>query len=80
MDVQRNSAPSTNVVMSAATEVTNPSTPTSVFQHVIVQPGHLIQIPKAQPPREENSKNNGVLCKFTLYKSCIALVLCVIWY
>nr|XP_050864104.1 protein capicua homolog isoform X2 [Vespula vulgaris] len=61
MDVQRNSAPSTNVVMSAATEVTNPSTPTSVFQHVIVQPGHLIQIPKAQPPREENSKNNGVL-------------------
>lgn len=64
MDVQRSQPPPTSVVMTTTTEASNPPTPTSVFQHVIVQPGHLIQIPKTQPPREENSKNNGVLCKF----------------
>jgi len=50
--------------MTSATEASNPSTPTSVFQHVIVQPGHLVQIPKTQASREENAKNNGILCKF----------------
>ncbi|XP_015429476.1 PREDICTED: putative transcription factor capicua isoform X3 [Dufourea novaeangliae] len=61
MDMQRTQPPPTSVVMTTTTEVSNPSTPTSVFQHVIVQPGNLIQIPKTQPTREENSKNNGVL-------------------
>nr|XP_031836030.1 putative transcription factor capicua isoform X2 [Nomia melanderi] len=60
MDMQRNQPPP-SVVMTTTTEASNPSTPTSVFQHVIVQPGNLIQIPKTQPSREENSKNNGVL-------------------
>ncbi|XP_076675835.1 putative transcription factor capicua isoform X9 [Andrena cerasifolii] len=61
MDMQRTQPPPTSVVMTTATEASNPPTPTSVFQHVIVQPGHVIQIPKTQPSREENSKNNGVL-------------------
>ncbi|XP_076237685.1 putative transcription factor capicua isoform X6 [Calliopsis andreniformis] len=61
MDMQRNQPPPTSVVMTTTTEASNPPTPTSVFQHVIVQPGHLVQISKTQPPREENSKNNGVL-------------------
>ncbi|XP_076750311.1 putative transcription factor capicua isoform X6 [Xylocopa sonorina] len=61
MDMQRTQPPPTSVVMTTATEASNPSTPTSVFQHVIVQSGHLVQIPKTQPSREENSKNNGVL-------------------
>ncbi|KAG7206273.1 hypothetical protein KM043_003656 [Ampulex compressa] len=61
MDMQRSQPPPTSVVMTTTTEASHPSTPTSVFQHVIVQPGHLVQIPKSQPPREENSKNNGVL-------------------
>lgn len=64
MDMQRSQPPPTSVVMTTTTEASNPPTPTSVFQHVIVQPGHLVQIPKTQPSREENSKNNGVLCKF----------------
>lgn len=64
MDMQRTQPPPTSVVMTTTTEASNPPTPTSVFQHVIVQPGHLIQIPKTQSSREENSKNNGVLCKF----------------
>ncbi|XP_033211435.1 protein capicua homolog isoform X4 [Belonocnema kinseyi] len=58
-DMQRSQLPPTSVVIAATT--TNTSTPTSVFQHVIVQPGHLIQVPKNQPLREENTKNNGVL-------------------
>ena len=62
--MQRTQLPPTSVVIAATTAVTNTSTPTSVFQHVIVQPGHLIQVPKNQPLREENTKNNGVLCKF----------------
>lgn len=66
MDIQRNQLPPTSTIMTSSTEASNPSTPTSVFQHVIVQPGHLVQIPKAQPAREENTKNNGILCKFTL--------------
>ncbi|XP_011703161.1 PREDICTED: protein capicua homolog isoform X4 [Wasmannia auropunctata] len=61
MDMQRNQPPPTNAVMTSTTEATNPSTPTSVFQHVIVQPAHLVQIPKTQPSREENAKNNGIL-------------------
>ncbi|XP_053974368.1 putative transcription factor capicua isoform X4 [Hylaeus anthracinus] len=61
MDMQRSQPPPTSVVMTTTTEASNPPTPTSVFQHVIVQPGHLVQIPKTQPTREENSKNNGVL-------------------
>ncbi|XP_011629642.1 putative transcription factor capicua isoform X2 [Pogonomyrmex barbatus] len=61
MDMQRNQPPPTSAVMTSTTEASNPSTPTSVFQHVIVQPGHLVQIPKTQPPREENPKNNGAL-------------------
>ncbi|XP_076650659.1 putative transcription factor capicua isoform X1 [Halictus rubicundus] len=61
MDMQRTQPPPTSVVMTTTTEATNPPTPTSVFQHVIVQPGNIIQIPKSQPSREENSKNNGVL-------------------
>ncbi|KAL0123954.1 hypothetical protein PUN28_006048 [Cardiocondyla obscurior] len=61
MDMQRNQPPPTSAVMTSTTEASNPSTPTSVFQHVIVQPGHLVQIPKIQPPREENAKNNGIL-------------------
>nr|XP_012147638.1 PREDICTED: protein capicua homolog isoform X2 [Megachile rotundata] len=61
MDMQRTQPPPTSVVMTTTTEASNPPTPTSVFQHVIVQPGHLVQIPKTQPSREENSKNNGVL-------------------
>ncbi|XP_061927814.1 putative transcription factor capicua isoform X12 [Apis cerana] len=60
MDMQRTQPPPTSVVMTT-TEASNPPTPTSVFQHVIVQPGHLVQIPKTQSSREENSKNNGVL-------------------
>ncbi|XP_029031928.2 putative transcription factor capicua isoform X3 [Osmia bicornis bicornis] len=60
MDMQRTQPPPTSVVMTT-TEASNPPTPTSVFQHVIVQPGHLVQIPKTQASREENSKNNGVL-------------------
>ena len=65
-DMQRSQPPPTNIVIAATTAVTNTSTPTSVFQHVIVQPGHLIQVPKSQPSREENAKNNGVLCRFIL--------------
>ncbi|XP_033330667.2 putative transcription factor capicua isoform X4 [Megalopta genalis] len=61
MDMQRTQPPPTSVVMTTTTEASNPPTPTSVFQHVIVQPGNIIQIPKSQPSREENSKNNGVL-------------------
>ncbi|XP_066597113.1 protein capicua homolog isoform X2 [Prorops nasuta] len=61
LEMQRNQAPPTSVVMSSTTEVTNSSTPTSVFQHVIVQPPHVVQIPKPQPPREDTAKNNGVL-------------------
>ncbi|XP_011878028.1 PREDICTED: putative transcription factor capicua isoform X6 [Vollenhovia emeryi] len=61
MDMQRNQPPPTSAVMTSTTEATNPSTPTSVFQHVIVQPGHLVQIPKSHPPREETAKNNGIL-------------------
>ncbi|XP_032676177.1 protein capicua homolog isoform X5 [Odontomachus brunneus] len=61
MDMQRNQPPPTSVVMTSTTEASDPSTPTSVFQHVIVQSGHLVQIPKAQPAREENVKNNGIL-------------------
>ncbi|XP_026669551.1 putative transcription factor capicua isoform X6 [Ceratina calcarata] len=61
IDMQRTQPPPTSVVMTTTTEASNPSTPTSVFQHVIVQPGNLVQIPKTQPSREENSKNNGVL-------------------
>ena len=64
MDMQRTQPPPTSVVMTTTTEASNPPTPTSVFQHVIVQPAHLVQIPKTQSSREENSKNNGVLCKF----------------
>lgn len=65
MDMQRNQPPPpTSAVMTSTTEASSPSTPTSVFQHVIVQPGHLVQIPKTQPLREENTKNNGILCKF----------------
>ncbi|XP_070150484.1 protein capicua homolog isoform X2 [Polyergus mexicanus] len=58
MDMQRNQPPPTNAVMTTSTTETsiNTSTPTSVFQHVIVQ-----QIPKTQPAREENAKNNGIL-------------------
>ncbi|XP_025993215.1 putative transcription factor capicua isoform X2 [Solenopsis invicta] len=62
MDMQRNQPPPpTSAVMTSTTEASSPSTPTSVFQHVIVQPGHLVQIPKTQPLREENTKNNGIL-------------------
>ncbi|XP_025157764.1 putative transcription factor capicua isoform X4 [Harpegnathos saltator] len=61
MDMQRNQPPPTSVVMTSTTEASDPSTPTSVFQHVIVQSGHLVQIPKTQPAREENAKNNGIL-------------------
>ncbi|XP_026824235.1 protein capicua homolog isoform X2 [Ooceraea biroi] len=61
MDMQRNQPPPTSAIMTSTTEASSPSTPTSVFQHVIVQPGHLVQIPKAQPTREENAKNNGIL-------------------
>lgn len=64
MDMQRNQPPPTSVVMTSTTEVSDTSTPTSVFQNVIVQPGHLVQIPKTQSTREENAKNNGILCKF----------------
>jgi len=64
MDTQRSQPPPTSAVMTSTTEVSNQSAPTSVFQHVIVQPGHLVQIQKAQPAREENAKNNGILCKF----------------
>lgn len=64
MDTQRSQPPPTSAVMTSTTETSNQSTPTSVFQHVIVQPGHLVQIQKAQPVREENAKNNGILCKF----------------
>ncbi|XP_063980469.1 protein capicua homolog isoform X3 [Diachasmimorpha longicaudata] len=53
---------STSVVMSTATAVTSTLTPTSVFQHVIVQPSHLTQAPKGGlPPREDNGKTNGVV-------------------
>ncbi|XP_067209747.1 protein capicua homolog isoform X3 [Linepithema humile] len=58
MDAQRSQP--TSAVMTSTTE-SNQSAPTSVFQHVIVQPGHLVQIQKAQPAREENAKNNGIL-------------------
>ncbi|XP_060817869.1 putative transcription factor capicua isoform X3 [Bombus pascuorum] len=61
MDMQRAQPPPTSVVMTTTTEASNPPTPTSVFQHVIVQPAHLVQISKTQSSREENSKNNGVL-------------------
>ncbi|XP_076636096.1 putative transcription factor capicua isoform X9 [Colletes latitarsis] len=61
MDLQRSQPPPTSVVMTTTAEASNPPTPTSVFQHVIVQPGHLVQIPKTQQSREESSKNNGVL-------------------
>ncbi|XP_020282979.1 putative transcription factor capicua isoform X3 [Pseudomyrmex gracilis] len=61
MDMQRNQPPPTSVSMTSTTETSNSSTPTSVFQHVIVQPGHLVQIPKTQPAREEPAKNNGIL-------------------
>ncbi|XP_071650429.1 uncharacterized protein Cic isoform X3 [Temnothorax longispinosus] len=61
MDMQRNQPPPTSAVMTSTTEASNPSTPTSVFQHVIVQPGHLVQIPKTQSSREETAKNNGIL-------------------
>ncbi|XP_012530902.1 putative transcription factor capicua isoform X3 [Monomorium pharaonis] len=61
MDMQRNQPPPTSAVMTSTTEASSPSTPTSVFQHVIVQPGHLVQIPKTQSVREENAKNNGIL-------------------
>jgi len=64
MDMQRSQPPPTSAVMTSTTEASNLSTPTSVFQHVIVQPGHLVQIPKTQSSREENAKNNGILCKF----------------
>jgi len=64
MDMQRNQPPPTSAIMTSTTEASSPSTPTSVFQHVIVQPGHLVQIPKPQSAREENAKNNGILCKF----------------
>lgn len=64
MDIQRNQPPPTSAVLTSTTEAPDPSIPTSVFQHVIVQPGHLVQIPKAQPIREENAKNNGILRKF----------------
>lgn len=70
MDMQRTQPPPTSVVMTT-TEASNPPTPTSVFQHVIVQPGHLVQIPKTQSSREENSKNNGVLCKFMDFRIVI---------
>lgn len=65
MDMQRSQPPPTSAVMTTSTTETsiNPSTPTSVFQHVIVQP---LQIPKTQAVREENAKNNGILCKFFL--------------
>ncbi|KAL6430569.1 hypothetical protein ACFW04_007861 [Cataglyphis niger] len=58
MDMQRSQPPPTSAVMTTSTTETsiNPSTPTSVFQHVIVQ-----QTPKTQPAREENTKNNGIL-------------------
>ncbi|EFN68385.1 Putative transcription factor capicua [Camponotus floridanus] len=60
MDMQRSQPPPTSAVMTTSTTETsiNPSTPTSVFQHVIVQP---LQIPKTQAAREENAKNNGIL-------------------
>lgn len=63
MDMQRSQPPPTSAVMTTSTTETsiNPSTPTSVFQHVIVQ-----QTPKTQPAREENAKNNGILCKFLM--------------
>ncbi|XP_011053409.1 PREDICTED: putative transcription factor capicua isoform X2 [Acromyrmex echinatior] len=61
MDMQRSQPPPTSAVMTSTTEASNLSTPTSVFQHVIVQPGHLVQIPKTQSSREENAKNNGIL-------------------
>lgn len=66
MDMQRSQPPPTSAVMTTSTTETsiNPSTPTSVFQHVIVQP---LQIPKTQAVREENAKNNGILCKFFSY-------------
>lgn len=72
MDMQRTQPPPTSVVMTT-TEASNPPTPTSVFQHVIVQPGHLVQIPKTQASREENSKNNGVLCKCGFYNDDFSL-------
>ncbi|XP_072750573.1 uncharacterized protein Cic isoform X2 [Anoplolepis gracilipes] len=60
MDMQRSQPPPTSAAMTTSTTETsiNPSTPTSVFQHVIVQP---LQNPKTQPVREENAKNNGIL-------------------
>lgn len=73
--MQRAQPPPTSVVMTTTTEASNPPTPTSVFQHVIVQPAHLVQISKTQSSREENSKNNGVLCKYINVRKSIIILL-----
>lgn len=65
-DLQRTQATATSVVMcTTSTTGSITSVPTSVFQQVIVQPAtQLIQAPRVQPSREENTMSNGLLCKF----------------
>ncbi|KAK0169787.1 hypothetical protein PV328_010428 [Microctonus aethiopoides] len=58
---QRTQPHSTSVVMSASSVLTNTSAPTSVFQHVIVEPSNAVQVPNVSPLREDTTKNNGIV-------------------
>lgn len=68
MDLLKTQPMSTGVVMSTTSAITNTSAPTSVYQHVIVQPSHLVQVPKPLSHCEDNNKSNGVVCKYLLNK------------